>query len=151
MDDHPQHRWPEIHFHFHEAPNGDVLARLDEFNARLDANTAGLDANTDSITALRIGTFALAQSVNTLEDTVATDLTALTNEVSENGDAVDSAVTLLSSLSQQIRDLSTDPAALQALADSLDANTARLAQAVVDNTPSATPPADTGDGGTPTP
>lgn len=71
---------------------------------------------------------------------IVTDLSAITNEVQENGDAVASAVSLLGSLSQQIRDLSTDPAALQALADQLDANTQSLAEAVVANTPAAPEP-----------
>jgi uncharacterized protein YoxC len=86
------------------------------------------------------------------------DLTALQNEVQQNTDAVGSAVTLIGGLAQQIRDLSTDPAALQALADQLDQNTQQLADAVTANTPADTgaaeqppaeppaePPADGGD------
>ncbi len=71
---------------------------------------------------------------------IVADLTAITAEVQQNGDAVGSAVALLGNLSQQIRDLSTDPAALQALADELDANTQSLADAVVANTPAAPTP-----------
>lgn len=65
------------------------------------------------------------------------DLTALATEVEENGDAIDSAVSLLGTLAQEIRDNATDPAALAALADELDAQTNALAAAVVANTPAA--------------
>ena len=63
------------------------------------------------------------------------DLSALAAEVSENTDAVNSASALLSSLSQQLRDAAGDPAAVQALADQLDANNAALSDAVAANTP----------------
>lgn len=71
------------------------------------------------------------------EKLVMADLSALTAEVQENSDVVASAVTLLGGLSQQIRDLATDPAALQELADTLDASTQALADAVAANTPDA--------------
>lgn len=65
------------------------------------------------------------------------DFSAVQTEITENGDAIASAVALLGNLSQQIRDAGNDPAAIQALADQLDANTQALAQAVVANTPAA--------------
>jgi len=51
----------------------------------------------------------------------------------------DSIVTLLTSVSQQLKDAiaSNDPAAMQAIADELDANTAALSAAVTANTPAA--------------
>lgn len=60
-------------------------------------------------------------------------------EVSQNTDAVGSAVTLINGLAQQIRDAvaQNDPAALQAVVDQLEANSSALAQAVAENT---TPP-----------
>jgi uncharacterized coiled-coil protein SlyX len=64
-------------------------------------------------------------------------LDRLTAEVAETHDAVDSAVALIAGLAQQIRDLSTDPAALNALADELDAQQAEIAAAVSENTPPA--------------
>lgn len=79
-------------------------------------------------------------NITELETQAMADLTAITQEVAENGSAVDSAVALLGSLSDQIRALSTDPAALQALADQLDADGTRLAEAVVANTPAEEPP-----------
>lgn len=73
------------------------------------------------------------------EEQIMADLSALQTEVSENGDAVGSAVALLSGLSQQLKDAlaANDPAAIQALVDQLDANTQTLADAVTANTPAA--------------
>lgn len=63
------------------------------------------------------------------------NLDRLAQEVSENNDAIDSAVTLLTDLSQRIRDLEPTAEAINALADELDANTGRLSAAILDNTP----------------
>ena len=63
------------------------------------------------------------------------ELDRLTAEVTEMGAVVDSAVTLINGLAQQIRDLATDPAALNGLADELDAKANALAAAVAANTP----------------
>lgn len=67
------------------------------------------------------------------------ELERLTTEVTEIGAVVDSAVTLINGLAQQIRDLATDPAALNALADELDTKANALAAAVAANTPTPTP------------
>ncbi len=68
------------------------------------------------------------------------ELDDLTKEVSENNDAVQSAITLINGLAQQIIDLKDDPAALEALATSLNTQTEALAAAVTANTPAAPPP-----------
>jgi TolA-binding protein len=62
----------------------------------------------------------------------------LTASVSALTTVDQSAITLINGLSQQIRDLSADPAALNALADQLDAQASDLSAAVTANTP-ATP------------
>lgn len=111
----------DIHIHTH-VDLGPLVAAFDTVLARLDV----IDAR-------------IQQLHQTTEEAMA-DLTRITTEVEENGSVIDSAVVLLGSLSQQIRDLSTDPAALEALADSLDANSTRLAEAVVANTPAAPTP-----------
>lgn len=67
-------------------------------------------------------------------------LDELKTKVEAENTVIDSAMTLLNGLSAQIRDLSTDPAKLQALADEIDAKTAALSASVAANTP-ATPPA----------
>ena len=63
------------------------------------------------------------------------ELDRLTTEVSESRTAVDSVLALVAGLAQQIRDLATDPAALNALADQLDQQQADIAAAVSANTP----------------
>jgi predicted phage tail protein len=73
--------------------------------------------------------------VHQFERTQMADLSAVQAEISENGDVVNSAVTLLQNLSQLVREAAGDPAAIQALADQLDAQTQALAQAVAANTP----------------
>ncbi len=70
------------------------------------------------------------------------ELDRLTTEVAETRNVVDSAILLIKSLADQIRDNADDPAALNALADTLDAQQADLAEAVAANTmPSPTPTA----------
>ena len=55
----------------------------------------------------------------------------------------DSIVTLLGSISQQLKDAiaANDPAQLQAISDGLDANIAEIQAAVTANTPAAPAPA----------
>lgn len=75
-------------------------------------------------------------------------LDRLTTEVNENTAVIDSAVTLINGLAQQIRDAVDDPAKLNALADELDAKSNALAAAVAANTPApptTEPPAGTQD------
>ena len=69
----------------------------------------------------------------------------LKREVQENRDTLQSAITLLNGLSQQIRDNVGNEAELQALADELDAQSNTLAAAVVENTPAG--PTTGGDAG----
>jgi HD superfamily phosphodiesterase len=59
----------------------------------------------------------------------------LVDELEENTSVVSSAVALLNSLAQEIRDNAEDEDAINAIADRLDANTNALAQAVAANTP----------------
>lgn len=66
-------------------------------------------------------------------------LDTLTAQVTANNSAIDSAITLINGLAQQLIDAGTDPAKLQALADSLVAEDTKLAQAIVANTPQVPP------------
>lgn len=70
---------------------------------------------------------------------MALNLEALTAEVAENNDAVQSAVTLIQALADELRASGGDQAAIDDLANQLDAAGTSLAQAVVDNTDSGTP------------
>jgi len=71
------------------------------------------------------------------EETMSTQLDALTASVSKNTDVEESAITLISGLAAQIAAIKTDPVALQALSDSLSAESGKLAAAVTANTPAA--------------
>lgn len=68
------------------------------------------------------------------------DLSALTAEVTANGDAVQSAITLIQGIEAQLAAAGTDPAALAQLASDLHSNTQALADAVAANTPAAPTP-----------
>jgi chromosome segregation ATPase len=84
----------------------------------------------------------LVAAVNTLTkriETMSAELEALQTEVSEATTVMEGAKTLLQSLSAEIIALKDNPAKLVELAQSLDAKSNELAQAIVDNTP--TPPA----------
>lgn len=59
----------------------------------------------------------------------------LTKEVEETTSVVESAIKLIGDMAQRIRDAGTDPAKLNALAASLDANQQKLAEAIAANTP----------------
>lgn len=61
----------------------------------------------------------------------------LTTQVSANTSVIESALTLIQGLRQQIIDAGTDPAKLQALTDSLKAEDDKLAAAIADNTPAS--------------
>jgi len=60
-------------------------------------------------------------------------------DVADEATVVGSVVTLLNNLSQQLKDAGNDPAKIQAIIDQVDANKKALADAVVANTPAATP------------
>lgn len=63
------------------------------------------------------------------------DLTQLQAAVAAETTVNESAVALLGQLAQLIRDAAGDPAALAALADSIEQNTQSLSDAVTANTP----------------
>lgn len=67
-----------------------------------------------------------------LIDDLETKVTALTT-------VEDSAIALLADISQRLKDAGTDPGRLQAVITALDAGQTRLADAIVANTPAATP------------
>lgn len=65
------------------------------------------------------------------------ELETLKSKVQETTTVEESAITLLNGLSAQLAASKTDPAAIQALADQLSAESASLAAAVTANTPAA--------------
>jgi len=76
---------------------------------------------------------------------MAVDFTRLETEVSENSDVTQSAITLLRTIVQSLREAASVEqgriqAAVNSLADKLDAKTAELGAAVAENTPAAEEP-----------
>lgn len=71
------------------------------------------------------------------EVSIMADLTALQAKVAQNTSVIGSAVVLIDGLAAQIEALKTDPVALQALADQLEADSQILAAKVLQNTPQA--------------
>ena len=67
------------------------------------------------------------------------NLTRLRQEVAEMKTAQESARALIEGLAAKIREAVDDQAALEALADELDASTNALASAVAENTPADVP------------
>lgn len=91
-------------------------------------------------------------ALNTLIDEVrkmTTQLAELQAQVKANTDLEASAAQLIIGLAAQISAAANDPAAIQALSDSLKASATALAASVSANTGLVPPPA--GSGGTPTP
>lgn len=81
--------------------------------------------------------------VNTIlikEDKIMATLKDVQAAVQAENTVIDSAITLLNGLAQQVKDLAPDQAAIDALAAEISAKTLVLASAVTANT--ATPPAD---------
>lgn len=78
-------------------------------------------------------------AIRQLGKTMGNELADLQAKVTASGDATDSAVILLKGLKDKLDDAisSGDPVALQALSDSLGANTDELAAAILANTPAA--------------
>lgn len=66
---------------------------------------------------------------------MATDLTQITQEVSETNTVMGSAVVLLQQLKAKLDEAGTDPVKLAELSASLDQNTNALATAISENTP----------------
>ena len=69
------------------------------------------------------------------QETIMADLSSIKNSVEGLTSVVDSAVQLLGSLADQIRNAGTDQAALEDLAASIEAQRQELAEAIAANTP----------------
>jgi peptidoglycan hydrolase CwlO-like protein len=101
----------EKHRNLFEEAVLEMLEHLHRHLLRIDERTNNMSAATDRLTA---------------------SVAALTS-------AEKSAVALLGQLAQLIRDNAEDPAALNKIADDIDADTTEIAAAVVANTPAAPP------------
>ena len=81
----------------------------------------------------RYNPWAVLARIERKVDEMAADITSLQQSVNDTVGVEESAIALLGSLSQQIADLKNDPAALQALADQLNSEKSKLADAVAAN------------------
>jgi hypothetical protein len=95
--------------------------------------------HSDSLSAIEVKVDQLLELLATQGVKMSQELDTLTTEVQENGTAIASAVTLIEGLGAFVRDHANDPAALLAMANELDRNSAALGAAVVANTPAAEP------------
>lgn len=106
-------------FYFHFDPiqlvGGDIEEKLDQILTELRAIKEG-------------------------EQVMTQELAVLQEQVAETLDVEESAIALIQGLAEQIAAIKDDPAAIQALADSLHSKSEALAAAVIANTPSASPP-----------
>jgi cell division septum initiation protein DivIVA len=101
------------------------------------------DSLQDEFTAVRAQLEMVSAKLDGLKQGQETQMAAiddLETEVKANGDAEDSAITLLNGLHQQLQDAlnSGDPARIQAAVQALHDKRDALAAAVVANTPAAT-------------
>jgi hypothetical protein len=94
--------------------------------ARFDRVDAALKGISASLAAIQKGNIAMAAS-----------LASLQAQVQKTTDVEASAILLIQGIAAQLAAAKEDPAAIQALADSLKAKTDDLAAAIVANTPVA--------------
>jgi len=111
----------DLHIHVHI--DGD--SRIEEVLTELKSQSKNLEAFFNHLTKQ--------------EKLLMTDLTALTDAVTQDTDVVNSAITLITGLAAEIQAAGTDPVALQSIVDQLNTNNTQLAAAVTANTPAAPP------------
>jgi len=80
---------------------------------------------------------SLLVDVRGKEVDMSAELDALTAQVQQTETLEESAITLITGLATQLTAAKEDPAAIQALADSLQAEAAKLSAAITANTPAA--------------
>jgi hypothetical protein len=96
---------------------------------RIEGRLARIEQLLSNVTALQRATLSEIFTMASNVDTVIAKVTELET-------VNDSAIALLGQLAQLIRDNSTDQTALLALADRIDQDKTKMADAVVANTPS---------------
>jgi hypothetical protein len=91
----------------------------------------------DVLTVVVVGVLVLILFLARRIANMTAALDRISEEVTDIGNVVDGAVTLINNLAQEIRDNIGSEPALNALADTLDAKARALAEAVAANTTSA--------------
>jgi hypothetical protein len=87
--------------------------------------------------ALLVAVLIKVRQITEGQETAMKELDDLQLEVQQVTEVEQSAITLIQGLSDQIKAAGTNPAALKALTDQLDASKTQLASAVAANTPAA--------------
>jgi hypothetical protein len=107
-------------------------------NIQIDAQIT-IDTGGSELADLVLNISTLLSRLTTQVQTIMATIQDLVNQVSETKTVADSAVALITGLKAQLDAAiaSNDPAALQALSDSLGAVKQELADAVTANTPAA--------------
>jgi len=105
----------------------DIFLRLDTVEAKLDA----------ILTAVATLSSANSAAFTSLGAHIMQELDDLQAKVTEINTVEESAIALLNGLSAQLTAAAGNPAQVQAIADSLSAESAKLAAAVAANTPAA--------------
>lgn len=101
---------------------------------RIEGRLSRIEQLLGNVTALQRATLSEIFTMASNVDTVIAKVTELET-------VNDSAIALLGQLAQEIRNNSTDQGALLELANRIDADKAKMADAIVANTPSEPPPA----------
>lgn len=104
-------------------------------------------ATKSDVAELKQGLATITRKLDALlssEGRMTAELQALTDQVTQTTALEESAIQLITGLAGQLEAAKEDPAQVQALADSLKAESAQLAAAIAANTPAApAPPATT--------
>lgn len=96
---------------------------------RIEGRLTRIEQKIDNVTALQRATLSEIF-------TMAANFDVLIQKVTNLETVNESAITLLGELAQLVRDLPADQSAINQLADRIDADRQRMADAVVANTPS---------------
>lgn len=104
-----------------------IHVRIDTLNVTIPPQNVPTDGGTSQ------GTLELKL------DQIMADLSTLTADVANETSIDNAAIALIQGLAAQITAAGTDPVALKALTDQMEANAAALSAAVAANTPAAPP------------
>lgn len=125
-------RWLALAESTQAAPEAGLLARLVAIE------------QLQQVTVRKQGEMATTlESLLLIGESMSAQLDRIKASVTRNGDVIDSGITLIKGLADEIRSLKAEPEQLVALADSLDAKADALAAAIAANTPASPAPAPT--------
>lgn len=80
---------------------------------------------------------AIEAALSNMEKRIMAKIDDILTDVQDESTLDDSIITLLTNISQQLKDAGTDATKLQAVQDAIDANKAKISAAITANTPAA--------------